>query len=228
MEGGRKSWKLRRSYLSFLKKYGKPLIARTIEQIATTRLFSHVLVTTDAPEIAEIARSAGAWVPFLRPPELSGDEASSLDALFHAVAQAATLEPEWRPPFIALFQPTSPFLTAAHIKAAVELYQTEGFTSLSSMCAVSEHPAWMFRVQNPHRAQPLHPEDFFTPTADLPGLYRENGALYFVKTEFLQENRLLYHFSSHGMFLMSKEDSVDIDTQTDWDYAEFLLRHNPL
>jgi CMP-N-acetylneuraminic acid synthetase len=203
---------------------GRPLISRTISRVLATALFQAVLVTTDSPEIAEIARNAGAWVPFLRPPELSDDDASSLDVLLHAVEQTAQREPTWNPPFIALFQPTSPFLASHHITEAVRQFQTEGVKTLSSMCLVAEHPAWMFRRTAQNHGEPLHPEEFFQPGHALPRLYRENGALYFVSSGYLREKKSLYDLTAHGMYLMTVPDSVDIDTQSDWDYAEFMLR----
>lgn len=201
------------------------LTARTVKTALSSQKFSQVLVSTDDSEIAEEARRAGARLPFLRPAHLADDHASSLDVIKHAVQQLLQLESA-RPPFaICLLQVTSPLLKPEQVSAAVDKFLAGGFNSLSSMVAVEQFPEWMFRSDPVSgRAVPDQPEGITRPSGAIPSRFIENGALYLVRAEWLDRQGSLYDFSRHGMYLMSREDSVDIDTQADWDYAEMLVR----
>ncbi len=203
---------------------GSSLTVRTINTAIESGCFSRVLLSTDDPQIVADGRSAGALVPFVRPAELSGDQASSLDVMLHAVAELKKLFPEEKPAAVALLQVTSPLLHARHVAAAVEAFVAGGFNSLSSMVAVEQYPEWMFRVAENGLATPESQEGIVCPTDRIPVRYIENGAIYLVRSEWLTEHRSLYDFARHGCYAMSAEDSVDIDTRSDWEYAEFLLR----
>ncbi len=203
---------------------GESLTARTIRKAIGSGCFSRVLLSTDDPQIAADGKAAGALVPFLRPAGLSGDRASSLDVLLHAVAELKTLFPEEKPGAVALLQVTSPLLNAGHIAAAVETFLAGGFNSLSSMVAVGQYPEWMFRVGENHLATPESDVGIVCPTDRIPVRYIENGAIYLVSYDWLTGQRSLYDFARHGCYAMSAVDSVDIDTLSDWEYAEFLVR----
>src|SRR5690606_28754238 len=84
---------------------GKPLIAYSIEAAAKSGVCDDIVVSTDAEDIAQAARAAGAWVPFLRPPELSTDSALTEPVLTHAIE---TIEREhgWRYSIVVFLQPT--------------------------------------------------------------------------------------------------------------------------
>jgi len=202
---------------------GKPLFAWALEAALAAGVFDRVLVSTDDPVLADEARRRGAWVPFLRPDVLATDTASSVDALVHAVSWTLACETAPRPRQVALIQPTSPFLTAGHLRAALDLYRTGGFVTLGSMCRAREHPEWLFAVEPDGRARPRDPVGITAPGATLPVSYRENGALFLVATEFLLARRSLYDVQRHGAYLMPEQDSADIDDVEDWAWAEFLL-----
>lgn len=203
---------------------GDSLTVRTIHKAIESGCFSRVLLSTDDLQIAADGRAAGALVPFIRPADLSGDQASSVDVLLHAVAELAKLFAEEKPAAVALLQVTSPLLSASQIAAAVETFVDGGFNSLSSMVAVEQYPEWMFRVAENYLAIPESQAGIVCPTDRIPARYIENGAIYLVRYEWLAEHHSLYDFARHGCYAMPAEDSVDIDTRSDWDYAEFLLR----
>jgi len=89
---------------------------------------------------------------------------------------------------------------------------------------VSERPEWMFAVGSDNLATPLDPAGLSLPSAQLPPLFRENGAIYIVTSSYLSTARSLYDLSRHGGYVMPREDSVDIDTAEDWEMAEIRLR----
>jgi CMP-N-acetylneuraminic acid synthetase len=200
----------------------KPLIAWGITAALASGCFERVLVSTDSPRLAELAEAAGAWVPFLRPAELASDTADSLSVLLHAVDWVEAAPEGFQAQNVALIQPTSPFLRPDHIREAVALFDSRRFTSLSSMRKVHDRPEWMFQESDHHRGVPRELQGFTLSSAQLEPLFLENGALYLMRRDLLRK-KLMYDLKNHGMYLMSPEDSVDIDTQADWDYAEFLL-----
>ncbi|HNV68082.1 MAG TPA: acylneuraminate cytidylyltransferase family protein [Candidatus Ozemobacteraceae bacterium] len=203
---------------------GRPLIAWVIQAALSSEVFDRVLVSTDCSAIAREARAWGAWVPFLRPPELATDQASSLDALVHAVRWVVDQQPtDTSLQLVGLLQPTSPFLTATHVREAVDLFDRQSCHSLSSMCPIHERPEWMFHRTPSGLATPVDPEGVTKSSRDLPPLYRENGALYLLLPELLLKHHRLYDFEHHGSYLMSAVDSIDIDDASDWEIASAVM-----
>lgn len=100
---------------------GKPLIAWTIEAAKKSKLDSFI-VSTDSREIADVAQRYGAWVPFLRPPELATDGARTVDVLCHAVKR---LHADFSilPDYVVTLQPTTPTRTERDINVAVDFLE---------------------------------------------------------------------------------------------------------
>jgi len=198
------------------------LTFRTVDTAINSGCFARVLVSTDDPRIADEARRAGGMVPFMRPASLADDKAASVDVLWHSFSYL--LETEGRlPDALCLLQVTSPMLCAHHIKTAVAKFFAGNFNSLSSMTIVHQYPEWMYRVDEVGgRAVPENRTGIELPGCDIPRRFIENGALYLVKGEWFFEQRTLYDYANHGCLQMSAEDSVDIDTRSDWEYAEYL------
>jgi N-acylneuraminate cytidylyltransferase len=114
--GGSKS--LPRKNIALLN--GHPLISYTIRQALTSRTITRVLVSTDDPEIAEISRSYGADVPFLRPAEIAGDLSVDIEYMRHALEWLSAHE-DYRPQAVVNLRPTEPMRSTSTIDAAVKL-----------------------------------------------------------------------------------------------------------
>lgn len=111
---------------------GKPLIAWTIEAAKRSQLDS-CIVSTDSREIAYIACRQGAWVPFIRPPELASSSARTVDVLIHAVRYMMT-EFAFEPDYIVTLQPTTPTRTERDINVAIDFLedcQLDSFVTIS-------------------------------------------------------------------------------------------------
>ena len=118
---------------------GKPLIVYSIEAAKESVYIDEVVVSTDDEEIASLARQAGASVPFLRPAELSTDEASSVDVVAHALNYYQVNEKKLFD-YVVLLQPTSPLRTAAHINQALELLKEKKADAIVSVCEAEHSP----------------------------------------------------------------------------------------
>ena len=196
---------------------GRPLIGWSITAALGSAAVGRVVVSTDDPEIAEVARAEGADVPFLRPADLSSDTASSLDVLRHALAECPGLD------HFVLLQPTSPLRRAADIDAAWQLLQKTGGASCVSVCETFESPWHMYLQDGDGRLSRLLPEP---PKGlrrqDLPVAYRLNGAIYLARRDWFLTNGHLIDADTVAL-VMPPDRSVDIDTRADFDLAASLL-----
>lgn len=201
---------------------GKPLVAHTIEAARAAHSIQRVVVSTESPEIAQIARRYGAEVPFLRPPELARDDTPTLPVMQHVVAQIEAAQ-QLRLEVIVLLQPTSPFRRAEDIDCAVAMLEQTSADSVVSLCAVEHHPAWMKRIDD-GRVQPfLENAPEYTRRQDLPPVYRLNGAIYVTRRRvLLEENRILG--PDTRALIMDRESSLDIDTPLDLKLAELIIQ----
>ena len=199
---------------------GKPLIAWTIEAAKQAPGVDRVVVTTDSAEIAHVALEWGADVPFMRPDALAGDDTPTIDAVLHALS----LLPDYE--WLLLLQPTSPMRSSGDIEAILGLVAATGAPSAVSVCEAMDHPYWTYRRHSSHRLSPFTPSPLILRRQDLPPAFALNGALYLAKCEWIQENRCLVAPESVG-YVMPLERSVDIDSELDWKWAEFLLTPIP-
>ncbi len=199
---------------------GRPLIAYSIEAALNSGCFDTVMVSTDSEKYADISRSYGAEVPFLRSEKTSSDSASSWDTVLEVLDRYESLGKTFDT--FCLLQPTSPMRTANDIKSAYEIFEKKNAFAVLSMTEL-EHPfSWcgllgeenslngfMQKTSNKQRqAQDIY--------------YRPNGAIYIVSIPEFKKDQFLYREDSYA-YIMPKERSVDIDTESDFRYAQFLL-----
>jgi N-acylneuraminate cytidylyltransferase/CMP-N,N'-diacetyllegionaminic acid synthase len=198
---------------------GKPLIVWTIEAALRSSLLSAVVVSTDDPEIAEVARQAGAQVPFMRPSELALDQTPGLDPVLHALDQLPQYDS------VLLLQPTSPLRTTEDIDACLRLAVQQHARSVVSVSEADTHPYWTYRLtkdQALSRFVEAEPEPIAR-RQDLPKAFALNGALYFADANWLRSSGRLVGTETLA-YVMAKERSVDLDTPLDWKLAELLLK----
>ena len=198
------------------KLSGKPLIAWSIEAAQKSSFVDRIVVSTDDEEIAIIARSYGAEVPFLRPTELSRDDTPGIAPVLHALEQFPEVEQ------ILLLQPTSPLRTTADIDGIVKMFREVQAPAAVSICESSKHPNWMFSCGKDGTLSPFTDNPIATLRQDLPKVYTLNGALYLAKTDWIQQNRSFLSPETLG-YVMPPERSADIDTLLDWEWVELLM-----
>ena len=200
---------------------GQSLLARTAEAVRSSRSLTRTVLSTDDPAIAEAGRALGFEVPFMRPAELAADETPMLPVLQHAVQTLA--RDGFHADVIVLLQPTSPFRRAEHIDAAVELLATSGADSVVSVVEVPHQfsPVSVLTLAD-GRVQPYASGPLVTRRQDKPRVYARNGpAVLAVRVSVLERGHL--YGGDCRPLIMTPADSVDIDDQHDFEYAEFLL-----
>lgn len=200
---------------------GKPLLAYTVEAALQSRHLDRVLLSTDDEEIAETGRRLGLKVPFLRPAELAADDTPMIEVIRHTVREMATTEGE-SPMAIVLLQPTSPLRTAAHIDAAIELFEKEQADSVVSVSEPLEHPCDMAWFDNGTMTLALSAEERWKGRQTYSNFYFVNGAIYIIKTELIET--AIHPWGGKTIpFLMSPLESIDVDEWPQLTLAELLI-----
>lgn len=203
---------------------GKPLIAWSIEAGLRAPSADALVVSTDDEAIAQAARDAGARVPFMRPPELAGDTASSIDVVLHAIDWLAAAGDSYD--VVVLLEPTSPLRKAADIEAALELMVSRGAGAVVSVCrAESVHPAFMYRKDAGGCLQPfLERQPTSLRRQEIEPLYFLEGTVYVSRIDVLRARRSFYHEDTVG-YEVPKWKSLEIDDLDDFLMVEALLKH---
>lgn len=197
---------------------GKPLMQWAIDVALAADYVDQVVVSTEDPEIAEVAKAGGAEVPFLRPAELASDTAPGIAPVLHALEQLPHVSD------VLLLQPTSPLRTSADIEAIAALRQRSGRESAVSLTPSAKHPAWMYSLNQDERLESLLQFNGAQCRQRLPPAYLLNGALYLASRDFLLREQSFIGDDTVG-YVMPAERSVDIDTPLDWKWAELLMDH---
>jgi len=198
------------------------MIGWTIEAALSAEGLDRVVVTSEDPEIIEVARACGADVPFVRPAELSEDDTPGMEPVVHAL-QWLEEEEGYLPDWVLLLQPTSPLRTAGDIDAAIRLAEERGADSVVSVTEAADHPWWTKRLDEQGR---LH--DFVEQTGgavrrqELPDAFALNGAIYLARRELLLRERSWY-FERTLAYVMPPQRSLDIDTPWDFELADLVL-----
>ena len=197
---------------------GIPLISHTIKAAQAVPEISRLVVSTDSPAIAEIAKEFGAEVPFLRPPELARDDTPGIAPVLHALEQF----PESTD--ILLLQPTSPLRNQSDIKGILDLQRKFQYASVVSVCQTEKHPQWTYRMNTCGSLSPFLKSSPADSRQQLEPVYCLNGALYLCSRTWLKNEGKLVGNGTVG-YPMPPERSVDIDTPLDWLWAETLIQH---
>jgi CMP-N-acetylneuraminic acid synthetase len=199
---------------------GKPLIAYTIEAAIDSNL-TKVVVSTDDQEIAAVAKSYGAEVPFIRPDHLATDSAKSMPVILHALKFVEQLDEE-KYDAVLMLQPTTPFRTTKDINEAIAILESTNADSVISVVDVEgHHPARMKFLDNGKLIDPPFCESYENqPRQELQAMYIRNGAIYLTKRDTLLNNS--FKGNDCIALIMPASRSVNIDTELDFEYAEFL------
>jgi CMP-N,N'-diacetyllegionaminic acid synthase len=204
---------------------GKPLIAWSIEKARKSCHLDVILVSTDSPKIADIARDNGADVPFLRPAALATDHASTYDAIRHALAHYRSIRSrEFH--YTVLLEPTSPLREDDDIDRMLHALdaRTDEFDAIVSVGQVTEHPSIMKRLVG-EELQPFCPELLQqSRRQDNEPAYFPFGVAYIVKTLALLEENTFYTRRCMA-FPIKRFQNYEIDDIYDLLCVESIMRH---
>lgn len=196
--------------------FGHPLLAYTIHAARTSRLFSGIYVSTDDQFTVDVAKHYDARC-IIRPVEYAADDSPDIDWIRHALE---TIDGDAT--HFAILRPTSPFRTAGTILRAFDTAFDPLLTEwIKAVEPAEQSPYKMWRIRNEFRMHPLidnpaHPKAHSHPTQTLPTVYLQNGCLEIRPVKQI-EPRAFKPFITVGY------EGVDINTERDWAYAEWLV-----
>lgn len=200
---------------------GKPMIVWSIETAKSSKLFDHIIVSTDDSEIAELAKEYDAEVPFIRPEELSDDYIGTGDVVRHTV--------EWvtknlgRPEFVCTIYATAPFIKPTDIVKGLKLLQENDCQIVFTVTSFPFPIQRAIKITGNNRVQMFQPENFITRSQDLEPSYHDAGQFYWSMTDAVLNN--ISAFSEVSIPLILPRHRVqDIDTVEDWQRAELMFK----
>ena len=204
---------------------GKPLVTWSIEAASLSPSIDSIVLSTDDQKIANIGEKIGARVPFVRPLDLSGDTASSIDVVLHALDFLETAGEKFD--IVVLLEPTSPQREWGDIEQALDLLIKSGASSVVGVTQVQEsHPDFMYRLQVDLKLEPFIKKvgSAHIRRQDIEPLYYLEGSIYISFVHILRERRSFYHEDTVG-YEVPKWKSLEIDDLDDFIMIEALLKH---
>lgn len=198
---------------------GKPMIAYSIEAAIRAGIFDEIIVSTDDEEIADIARNAGASVPFMRPKELSDDFTATGAVVEHAIKFLQARGDRIK--FVCTIYATAPLIDEFYIKLGLENLRASNAKNAFS-CTSMPFPIWRtFKIAKDGRCEMFWRENFAKRSQDLEEAYQDAGQFYWTNLDAPSSDEIFFGRDSIAIVL-PRHLVQDIDTPQDWIRAEFL------
>ena len=199
---------------------GKPMIAWSIEAAKTSRLFDHIIVSTDDAEIAEVAKLWGAEVPFTRPAELSNDYAGTTGVIAHATQWA--LDQGWPVTAVCCIYATAPFIQVDDLKRGLDALESGKWAYAFTATDFAATIFRSFKQSIDGGVEMFFPEHFSTRSQDLPTALHDAGQFCWGHSSAWVEGKRI--FDHHSLPVVIPRWRVqDIDTSDDWLRAELIF-----
>lgn len=200
----------------------KPLVEHTLLAAQESGCFQDILLSSDSPEILSTAENYTQVSPLHRPEHLAGDHVTALELVCEIIS-----DPSIRNKYdiITLLLPTCPFRTAQHIRAGFDLL-TKDVDGVISLTTYEFPPQLSVTLKNNNIIQPFFKHSPLitgnTRSQDQKTIYRPNGGFYIQWICSFEKNKNFWKGNICG-YVMDRLDSVDIDSEQDLQYAQFLL-----
>jgi pseudaminic acid cytidylyltransferase len=200
---------------------GQPIIKYSIDGARAAGVFDEVMVSSDDPEILDLARSLGASVPFPRSPETSGDLATTAAVILEVLDAYRQRGHEFDA--VCCIYPTAPLVRARRLAAAWALLNDSRADCVLTVTRFS-FPIWRaFRIDK-GRLRFEWPENAVRRSQDLPPAYHDCGQFYFLSVRAFREHQCL--IMPHTVpVIVPESETQDIDTDEDWTLAEIKYAH---
>ena len=207
----------------------KPLIAWSIEVGKESKYIDKLIISTDDKKIADVAESYRCEVPFIRPENLSSDEAPTIDVLIHAYKYFTENNEIYD--YLILLEPTSPLRDSNDIDAAMEMLDSnrEKADSIVGVAKVeATHPVFDVRINDGGLIEPYATENFSTfRRQEIEDLYHFEGSLYISDTKVLLKEKTFYHERTLP-YIVPRWKSLEIDEMVDIITAEAIINNQSL
>lgn len=199
---------------------GKPIIAYSIKTAINSGIFDEIMVSTDDPEIAEIAKKYGAHVPFLRSPGTANDTATTPDVLVEVINEYQKAGQDYN--YACCIYPCAPFITSERLKEGLETMLNNKAKSAVPVVKYSYPIQRALRI-DAGKLEMILAENINTRSQDLEPTYHDIGQYYWIELNNFINNPVL--FSDNTVAVITPESEVqDIDTEEDWKIAELKYK----
>jgi len=205
---------------------GKPLIAYTIEQAKKSGLFKHIVISTDSDDIAAIAKEYGAEVFFKRSAEMASDTAGKLDVIRDAFQRSEEHYNE-KYDYLVDLDATAPLREVEDIVKSLEQFLNDDNDNLITAMPSRRSPYFNLVEVNEDGDVYLSKKvsDVVVRRQDAPKSYDMNASIYIWKRDIILNFDTLF-LENTGLYVMPEERSIDVDTELDYKFVEFLMKEN--
>jgi len=205
---------------------GLTLVEWSVRHAQRAKAVDRIIVSTDSDEIAGVARAAGAEVPFLRPPDLAGDNVLDYPVFLHALKWLES-KGDTVPEIVVHLRPTAPYREDGWIDAAVAtLRNTPSADAVRSVSEVTQHPYRVFELDPEGLLSPVmlhrHPTPALLRRQDLPRMFYYNCVIDVTWSRTILEKQSMTG-DRLAPWIMPADDVVDIDTPRDLAFAEWFM-----
>ncbi|RYY11895.1 MAG: pseudaminic acid cytidylyltransferase [Chitinophagaceae bacterium] len=200
---------------------GKPIIAYSIEAAINAKLFDYIMVSTDDSEIAQVAISCGAQVPFLRSESNSNDHATTADVLLEVLTKIQVEKELFN--YVCCIYPTAPFITVQNLSLAFNTMIEGKFDSVFPVCDFGFPIQRALTIGENNAVSMIWPENMNKRSQDLAKAYHDAGQFYWLNVEKFLKHKAVYSQNT-GAITLDAMYVQDIDNEMDWQIAE--LKHS--
>jgi pseudaminic acid cytidylyltransferase len=203
------------------KFHGLPVISYAIKAAKKSQIFDEVIVSTDDEEIADIASSFGATIPWMRPMDLSDDYSTTISVMRDAVKRLEVSFVDLEN--VCCIYPATPFLSPKDLLHSFNVLESGNWSYVFSGVRARISPLRYLSLGMSGEVVNHMPELGILRTQDLKDFYMDAGQFYWGKKSSWSSG--LPIFADHSTIIeLPHERGIDIDTMEDWNYAEYLFK----
>jgi len=195
---------------------GKQIIQYSIEAAFNTNLFDEIMVSTDDTQIAEISKSLGAKVPFMRSKENSNDYAGTSEVLFEVLREYQNRNMVFI--YCCCIYPTAPLIKVKNILTGYNLLKEKNSDSFFPVVRYSHPIQRSYQIVNDKLVMNRE-VNLYKRTQDLSPNFHDAGQFYWLKVDKFMNKKRIYTDNT-GATILSELEVQDIDNEDDWKIAE--------
>ena len=199
---------------------GLPVIAYAIKTAQESDVFDEIFVSTDDEEIAELAKSFGATIPWMRSLDLSDDHTTTVSVMQDAVnklnSNLKNLDN------VCCIYPATPLLKSSFVSQGLQILKDGDWDYVLSASRAESPPERFFSLDAAKGVHMYFPEHQRTRTQDFLPSYHDAGQFYWGRKNSWDSGMPIFS-STSTIIEIPSELSVDIDTLDDWHRAERLF-----
>lgn len=204
----------------------KPLIAYTIEQAIESNLFDHIVISTDSDEIARISLEYNAEVFFKRDAKMASDKAGKVEVIRDAFIRSEEYYGK-KYDYLVDLDATAPLRNVQDILNAYRQFLEEDNDNLITAMPSRRSPYFNLIEQDKEGKVYLSKklENSILRRQDAPKSYDMNASIYIWKRDVILTENTVF-LEKTGLYVMPEERSIDIDSELDFKFVEFIMRGN--